>query len=143
MAISHWIISVLNAGFAFSIFVASFLLLLRGIMEGLVTKNCQQSIKEKKLILKVFKGDLLYGSVPIVKNIASIGRDQDCDVFLKGSNIPLCAGEIYFEEENCFFKNYAGNEVIINDKRSGKEELLEIGSRIFLMNYMIELEKMK
>jgi hypothetical protein len=129
-----WSIKILNAVFVWSLGVTVIWLLCCSLMVSREAKKA--SAKSPALLLDILKEGVPYLRMPLKKYRYSLGRDERCDVLLRGSGIPARAGEISILDGGCFFEQS-------HRDRCGERIALIPGQDLALYNFSLRIEAME
>lgn len=93
-------------------------------------------------LLQVFRDDRPFYKMLLQKNSYRMGAAKDCDVVLKGSDMPQYVGEILLRQGQCVLNNRSTIPVTIGHEQLGEgERVLADGCEVVLGNYRLSIDK--
>lgn len=119
----HYVIKLANLALVISLGLVTLRLLVGSLLFDRVRRSSPS--KRAELFFKVFRKGAPFLKVVLDKSHYRVGRGPECDILIKGEGIPLQVGDLFFKDNQYFFRKSSPNFVTINGQ-PGPEGLVRI-----------------
>lgn len=117
-------------------------LLIRSLLPDAAGDEAGAPAPATSYLLQVFRDDRPFYRMRLQKNSYLMGAGHDCDIVLKGSDMPQYVGEILLRHGQCILRNRNTVPVIVgNEQLDEGERILADGCEVVLGNYRLIIDK--